>query len=88
MEELREVTLHNMNCTDPVKRAARQQRVLQSELDGTVEATAANFIQDSTSAAMVLADANAPQILIPASQALDPQAAVPSVLPANPTKKR
>ncbi|KAF3591490.1 hypothetical protein DY000_02020451 [Brassica cretica] len=52
MEELREVTLQYLNVDDPTERAARQQRVLQSELDGTVEETAANIIQASTNAAL------------------------------------
>ncbi|CAF1948559.1 unnamed protein product, partial [Brassica napus] len=52
MEELREVTLQYLNVDDPTERAARQQRVMQSELDGTVEETAANIIQASTNAAL------------------------------------
>lgn len=44
MEELREVTLQYLNVEHPTERAARQQHVLQSELDGTVEETAANIV--------------------------------------------
>lgn len=71
MEELREVTLQYMNVDDPTERAARQQRVLQSELDGTVEATAANIVQAYTTAVLASLDKSSPQNLAIAAPAAE-----------------
>ncbi|CAN6864935.1 unnamed protein product, partial [Brassica oleracea] len=72
MEELREVTLQYLNVDDPTERAARQQRVLQSELDGTVEETAVNIIQASTNAALASPAPTNHQDTAPFSQTTSP----------------
>ncbi|CDY12378.1 BnaC08g08270D [Brassica napus] len=56
MEELNESTLLYMNVDDPVERAARQKRVLQTEIDGTVEETAARILRNSTANVLPAAD--------------------------------
>ncbi|KAF3489210.1 hypothetical protein F2Q69_00055182 [Brassica cretica] len=83
MEELRELTLQYMNVEDPTERAARQQRVLQSELDGTVEATAANIIQASTTAALASIGVSSPQVMTYSAQVADSENVV-----ANPVRRR
>ncbi|KAF3595182.1 hypothetical protein DY000_02024425 [Brassica cretica] len=83
MEELRELTLQYMNVEDPTERAARQQRVLQSELDGTVEATAANIIQASTTAALASIGVSSPQVMTSSAQVADSENVV-----ANPVRRR
>lgn len=45
LEEIREVTLQYTNVDGPVERAARKKRVLQSEIDGSVDETVARIIQ-------------------------------------------
>uniref|UniRef100_M4DJV0 Uncharacterized protein n=1 Tax=Brassica campestris TaxID=3711 RepID=M4DJV0_BRACM len=72
MEELREVTLQYLNVEDPTERAARQKRVLQSEMDGTVEETAANIIHASTAAALATFTLPTPQELPSLPQATSP----------------
>ncbi|KAG2302260.1 hypothetical protein Bca52824_030911 [Brassica carinata] len=52
MEDLRIATLQYVSCADPVESAARKQRVLQSELNGMVEETAANIIHSATLASL------------------------------------
>ncbi|CAN7099855.1 unnamed protein product, partial [Brassica rapa subsp. narinosa] len=64
MVDLRDLTLQYMNVEDPTERATRQQRVLQSELDVTLEATAANIIQASTTYLL-------PQVMASFSQVAD-----------------
>ncbi|CAN6815284.1 unnamed protein product, partial [Brassica oleracea var. botrytis] len=83
MEELRELTLQYMNVEDPTERAARQQRVLQSELDGTVEATAANIIQASTTAALASIGVSSPQVMTSSAQVADSENVV-----ASPVRRR
>ncbi|CAN6893686.1 unnamed protein product [Brassica oleracea] len=56
MEELNESTLLYMNVDDPVERAARQKRVLQTEIDGTVEETSARILRNSTANVLPAAD--------------------------------
>ncbi|KAF3574180.1 hypothetical protein F2Q69_00059804 [Brassica cretica] len=56
MEELNESTLQYMNVDDPVERAARQKRVLQTEIDGTVEETTARILRNSTANVLPAAD--------------------------------
>ncbi|CAN6868951.1 unnamed protein product, partial [Brassica oleracea] len=72
MEELREVTLYYLNVDDPTERAARQKRVLQSEMDGTVEETAANIIHASTAPALATFTLPAPQEIPSLPQATSP----------------
>lgn len=55
IEDLIEATQQYINCADPSERVTRQQRVLQSELNGTVEATIASMIHTSTVAEMEIA---------------------------------
>ncbi|CAN6933923.1 unnamed protein product, partial [Brassica oleracea] len=71
MEELNESTLQYLNVEDPVERAARQKRVLQTEIDGTVEETTARILRNST--ANALADAG-----LAASHTTEPTPQVPS----------
>ncbi|KAJ4881774.1 Uncharacterized protein Rs2_38829 [Raphanus sativus] len=47
LNEINEATLRYTNVDDPIERAARQQRVLQSEIDGSVEQTVEHIIQHS-----------------------------------------
>lgn len=56
MEELNESTLQYLNVDDPVERAARQKRVLQTEVDGTIEETAARILRNSTANAVPAAE--------------------------------
>ncbi|KAF3523772.1 hypothetical protein F2Q69_00048521 [Brassica cretica] len=70
MEELNESTLQYLNVEDPVERAARQKRVLQTEIDGTVEETTARILRNSTTNA--LADAG-----LAASHTTEPTPQVP-----------
>lgn len=70
MEELNESTLQYLNVEDPVERAARQKRVLQTEIDGTVEETTARILRNST--ANALADAG-----LAASHTTEPTPQVP-----------
>ncbi|KAJ4888392.1 hypothetical protein Rs2_28140 [Raphanus sativus] len=44
MEELREVTYQYTNCPDPVESEARRQRVLDGEVNGLMEQTAATIL--------------------------------------------
>ncbi|CAN6811147.1 unnamed protein product, partial [Brassica oleracea] len=44
MEELREVTYQYTNCADPVESAARKQRLLDGEVHGLMEQTAATTV--------------------------------------------
>ncbi|KAH0862920.1 hypothetical protein HID58_080131, partial [Brassica napus] len=60
MEELNESTLLYMNVDDPVERAARQKRVLQTEIDGTVEETSARILRNSTANVLPAADLSPP----------------------------
>ncbi|CAF1925431.1 unnamed protein product, partial [Brassica napus] len=86
MEELREVTLQYINCLDPAESAARKQRVLISELDGTVEETATRIIQASTSAARLQQERDVePTISLPPPR--DTESAAPGST-ANPGRKR
>ncbi|KAF3525132.1 hypothetical protein F2Q69_00050541 [Brassica cretica] len=50
LEDINEATLRYMNVDDPVERAARQQRVVESELNGMVEETVNNIITAAESA--------------------------------------
>ncbi|WZZ36322.1 hypothetical protein YC2023_019723 [Brassica napus] len=84
MEELRVVTLQYMNCSDPVEREARKQRVLQSELNGVVEETATHILHASTSAAMArLASSPVPIVEEPI-----PEEGVSVQAPETQTRKR
>lgn len=47
LNEINEATLRYTNVDDPIERAARLQRVLQSEIDGSVEQTVERIIQHS-----------------------------------------
>ncbi|XP_048611596.1 uncharacterized protein At4g02000-like [Brassica napus] len=86
MEELREVTLQYIKCADPVESATRKQRVLLSELDGTVDETATKIIQASTSAAMIQQERYLePTIQLPPPRETEPAASGPT---ANPARKR
>ncbi|CAH8358558.1 unnamed protein product [Eruca vesicaria subsp. sativa] len=51
LEDLNAATLRYMNHPDPTESAARKQRVLLSEMDGTVEETAAGIFQANALAA-------------------------------------
>ncbi|CAN6869103.1 unnamed protein product, partial [Brassica oleracea] len=51
MEELREVTFQYTNVQDPTESAARRQRVLDSEVHGLMERTAAGIIANAEAAA-------------------------------------
>ncbi|CAN6885914.1 unnamed protein product, partial [Brassica oleracea var. botrytis] len=51
MEELREVTFRYTNVQDPTESAARRQRVLDSEVHGLMEKTAAGIISNAEAAA-------------------------------------
>ncbi|CAN6819525.1 unnamed protein product, partial [Brassica oleracea var. botrytis] len=86
MEELREVTLQYISCPDPVESAARKQRVLLSELDGTVDETATRIIQASTSAAMIQQE----RLLEPTVQLSPPRETETALsgTTANPARKR
>ena len=48
LNELREVIIQYASCADPVERAARQQRILQSETEGLMEKTAPSIIEAAT----------------------------------------
>ncbi|KAJ4872386.1 Uncharacterized protein Rs2_45950 [Raphanus sativus] len=48
MEELHDVTRKYLSCKDPAEAAARRQRVLQSDAEGLMEATAASILAAST----------------------------------------
>ncbi|KAL0715543.1 hypothetical protein Bca4012_064865 [Brassica carinata] len=86
MEDLRAVTLQYLSCADPVERAARQRRVIQSELDGTVDATAARILQSSTLATIALSQGTGIRDPTPPLQEPTPQ---PSPDPtANTSRKR
>ncbi|CAG7862696.1 unnamed protein product, partial [Brassica rapa] len=50
LEEIREETIQYTIVADPIERAARMKRVLQSELDGSVEETVAGIIKASSMA--------------------------------------
>ncbi|KAF2611947.1 hypothetical protein F2Q70_00013574 [Brassica cretica] len=86
MEEIREVTLQYISCPDPVESAARKQRVLLSELDGTVDETATRIIQASTSAAMIQQE----RLLEPTVQLSPPRETETALsgTTANPARKR
>lgn len=45
MEELREVNYQYTNVADPVESAARRQRVLNGEVQGLMESTAASIVE-------------------------------------------
>ena len=60
VEDLRELILQYMNVEDSTERATRQQRVLQSEQDGTLEAAATNIIQASTTASLASIGVSSP----------------------------
>ncbi|CAN7099854.1 unnamed protein product, partial [Brassica rapa subsp. narinosa] len=71
MKELRELTLQYMKVEDPTERASRQKRILQSELDGTIEATVASIIQASTTAALDSIGVSSPQVMTSTAQVAD-----------------
>ncbi|CAH8381946.1 unnamed protein product [Eruca vesicaria subsp. sativa] len=50
LDDIQKATLQYTNVADPIERAARMQRVLQSEIDGSVEETVAGIIQASSEA--------------------------------------
>ncbi|CAH8305636.1 unnamed protein product [Eruca vesicaria subsp. sativa] len=83
MEELRLSTLQYVAHPDPVECAARKQRVLQSEMDGTVDETATRMLQASGSAVFVQ-----PEIPPEPMTALLATQAAPQEIPANPPKRR
>ncbi|KAJ4880720.1 Zinc knuckle CX2CX4HX4C protein [Raphanus sativus] len=88
MEELRDATTQYLSCADPVERAARKQRVLQSELDGTVEATAANIILSSALTARTLRTADSSVIILPDTQLSTMQEPEPMAPQVTTTRKR
>ena len=49
MEEFHEVTRQYLSCVDPVEAAARRQRVLYSDANGLMKATAASIMENSLS---------------------------------------
>ncbi|CAG7870302.1 unnamed protein product, partial [Brassica rapa] len=84
MKELRELTLQYMKVEDPTERASRQKRILQSELDGTIEAAiVANIIQASTMAALASIGVSSPQVMTSTAQVADAENVV-----ANPVRRR
>lgn len=83
MDELQEVTLRYLNVDDPIEREARQRRVLQSEIDGTVEETATRILQASLSNAV-----SAGALTSPLSRPTTAQATTQEPAVTNQTKKR
>ncbi|KAL0899373.1 hypothetical protein Bca101_083334 [Brassica carinata] len=84
MEELNVAALQYANVADPKERAARQQRVLQSEMDGSVEETATRILLASNSATALTAAAPVAPILLPMTAMND----VPEEAPAKPVRRR
>lgn len=68
LDEINEATRLYTNVDDPVERAARQQRVLQSEIDGSVEETVERIIQHSAASLGITTD---PIITLPPSAATE-----------------
>ncbi|KAG2303489.1 hypothetical protein Bca52824_032140 [Brassica carinata] len=84
MEEIREATLQYRNCPDPMESAARNQRILQSDMNGDVEEAATQILQASASATRARLESIQPtETLIPATQ--EDVTAETSVMP---TRKR
>ncbi|KAJ4876929.1 Uncharacterized protein Rs2_41947 [Raphanus sativus] len=83
LEELNEAALQYVNVEDPIERAARQKRVLQSEIDGSVEQTAARIIQVATANALRTVEATSTEVII-----LPPVTAAPEDVPTQPPRKR
>ncbi|CAA7054620.1 unnamed protein product [Microthlaspi erraticum] len=48
MEDLQDVTIQYANCSDPIERAARLRRILQSEEQGLMATTAAQIVATAT----------------------------------------
>ncbi|KAH0882560.1 hypothetical protein HID58_058656, partial [Brassica napus] len=65
LDDINEATLRYLNVDDPIERAARQQRVLQSEIDGSVEATVAGIIQHSVDTVNLMPSLSVPSVLAP-----------------------
>lgn len=82
MDELQEVTLQYLNVEDPKEREARHRRALQSEMDGTVEATATRIL---LAAASTVQTTNPPSAPHEGGPPLEPG---PNTAAAPPEKRR
>ncbi|WZZ26394.1 hypothetical protein YC2023_009795 [Brassica napus] len=81
MEELREVTYQYTNCPDPVESASRRQQVLDGEVHGLMEETAARIIAAAVEAQQHNQNVSIPQISPAATDRVVNAANCQSVMP-------
>ena len=84
LDDINEATLRYLNVDDPIERAARQHRVLQSEINGSVEATVAGIIQHSVDTVNLMPSLSVPSVLAPSED----QDKGPTTQSTNVPKKR
>ncbi|KAF3550686.1 hypothetical protein DY000_02004472 [Brassica cretica] len=81
MEELREVTYQYTNCADPVESAARKQRVLDGEVHGLMEQTAATIVAREQEAQQAYITTRVAETEVENEMETEQSATLPLVLP-------